>query len=221
MSVQVSSTGEKRRERRYQDLFFFRRRPRRNIPIEWERPADEADYQRLLDWEGFVSHDVWQENYGDDISNHPVVAQDLADLDQHLLPTFFQLNQKAKYYQNVYYYYQWIFVWGAFLTTLLGTMAAFTADPTSTGLESYLSRFLSIMTAIVGATTAYFTALSNRGRPNERWAKTRTLAEELRTEYFKYLAHLAPYDKPDRVQILRTNVVEVRVKEQESQGSAA
>lgn len=221
MSVQVSSTGEKRRERRYQDLFFFRRRPRRNIPIEWERPADDADYQRLLEGSGFVSPSAWQEQYNDDLSNHPVIAQDLADLDQHLLPTFFELNQKARYYQNVYYYYQWIFVWGAFLTTLLGTMAAFTADPTSTGFESYISRFLSIMTAIVGATTAYFTALSNRGRPNERWAKTRTLTEELRTEYFKYLAHLSPYDKPDRVQVLRANVVEVRVKEQESQGSAA
>lgn len=220
MSVQVSSTGEKRREKRYQDLFFFRRRPRRNIPIEWERPAEDADYERLLDQEGFVSQTVWKEIYGDDFASHPVIAQDLNDLDQHLLPTFFMLNQKAKYYQNVYYYYQWVFVWGAFLTTLLGTLAAFTADPSVASFESYLSRFLSILTAIVGATTAYFTALSNRGRPNERWAKTRTLAEELRTEYFKYLAHLSPYDKPDRVQVMRANIVEVRVKEQESQGTS-
>jgi hypothetical protein len=220
MSVHVSASGEKRRQRRYQDLFFLRRRPRRNIPIEWERPADDADYQKLLDQEGFIARELWGARYGDSFEQHPVIMQDIEDLDQHLLPTFFQINQKAKYYQNVFYTYQWIFVCGAFLTTLFGTMAAFTANPEATGLESLLSRGLSICTAIVGAVTAYFTALSNRGRPQERWAKTRSLAEELRTEYFRYLSHLPPYDKPDRVQRLRANVVEMRVKEQENQGTA-
>jgi hypothetical protein len=72
------------------------------------------------------------------------------------------------------------------------------------------------MTAIVGAVTAFITALSNRGEPLKRWGKTRRLAEELRMNYFNYLSHLPPYDKPDRVQKLREMVINIRVKEQEN-----
>jgi hypothetical protein len=220
MAANASTAPKQRKPNRFQDLFFFKRRPRRNLVSEWQPPATDEAFERLIDDDGFVSALRWQEQYGEDITQHPIIAQDLADLKQHLLPTFFQLNTKAKYYQNQFYMYQWIFVWGAFLTTLLGTLSAFTANSQVAATED-LSRVFSLATAIVGAFTAYVTQLSNRGRPQERWAKTRTLTEEVRTQYFKYLSHLAPYDKPDRVQKLRENMVEVRVKEQENQGGAA
>ena len=58
--------------------------------------------------------------------------------------------------------------------------------------------------------------MSNRHEPQKRWGKTRRLTEELRMHYFTYLSHIAPYDTPDRLQIMRENVVDIRVKEQEN-----
>lgn len=217
----MAARARSRQTKRFTDLFFFKRRPRRGIGSEWDIPASDEEFERQIEGENFVTISGWKQRFGDDITQHPIIAQDLADLKQHLLPTYFQLNTKAKYYQNQFYMYQWVFVWGAFITTLLGTLSAFTSNSASGSPEATLSRIFSLGTAIVGAFTAYITQLSNRGRPQERWAKTRTLTEELRTQYFKYLSHLPPYDKPDRVQRLRQNVVQVRVKEQENQGGAA
>src|SRR5690349_6478196 len=86
-------------------LFFFKRSPRlRGIAAEWERPADEAAYQKMVSDEGFVSAQYWSQ---DDIAAHPIIKQDLEDLDQYLLESFFQFSQKSKYYQNQFYLYQW------------------------------------------------------------------------------------------------------------------
>lgn len=233
-----------------QDLFFFRRRPvLRGISMDWTTP-DGDDFQKMLEDDGFVSNAVWEQH---DIQQHPIIAQDLRDLEQHLLPTFYEFSQKAKYFQNRYYLYQWVFIWGAFLTTLFGTLttyvynpflalqstpaAAITANVTpapgqpgenavqadldtlftaQSGGGNTWSRIFGYVTALLGAVTAFFTALSNRGEPQKRWAKNRRLTEELRMQYFKYLAHLPPFDKTDRVQRLRELVVDSRIKEQEN-----
>jgi hypothetical protein len=240
--------------KRISNLFFIKRRPRfRGIDRDWQAPASDDAYQKMIDQEGFFSIPNWGE---DDISAHPVIAQDIRDLEQHLLPTYFEFSQKSKYYQNLFYRYQWIFIWGAFLTTLFGTLAAYYTGPvasaeavieqqaeataeatavtgaegdTTTVTESapvtqdtfeFLGVFgaqaLNFMTAIIGATTAYFTALSNRNEPQKRWAITRRLTEELRMNYFKYLAHVTPYEKEDRLLKLREAVLNIRVKEQEN-----
>ena len=212
----TASPPKPRRKSSISDLFFFKRAPRlRGVPIDWDRPADEAAYQKMVSDEGFVSAQFWSD---EDIAAHPIVKQDLEDLDQYLLQSFFEFSQKSKYYQNQFYLYQWIFIWGAFLTTVLGTLASITyvASSSQANAPQTWQQFLSYMTAIVGAVTAFITALSNRGEPLKRWGKTRRLAEELRMNYFNYLSHLPPYDKPDRVQKLREMVINIRVKEQEN-----
>ena len=198
------------------NLFFFKYRPRLGgIPMDWERPSDDDAYQKMIHDEGFVSVKFWQD---DDISLHPIVKQDLEDLEDYLLPTFFEFSQKSKYYQNQFYLYQWIFIEGAFLTTVLGTLASITyvANSSQVNAPQTWQQFLSYMTAIVGAVTAFITALSNRGEPLKHWGKTRRLAEELRTNYFKYLSHLPPYDKQNRPKKLHEAVVSSRLKEQEN-----
>lgn len=199
-----------------QDLFFLRRRPRlRGIPLDWERPATDEEFQKMIADEGFISIRHWDE---DDMNQHPIIVQDLADLEQYLLPTFFEFSQKSKYYQNQFYLYQWIFIVGAFLTTILGALASiyYVSDPSDATGRANLQIMFSYMTAVVGAVTAFITALSNRGEPQKRWGKNRRLAEELRMTYFTYLSHLEPYDKPDRVQVLRQNVIDTRLKEQQN-----
>lgn len=206
----------RKRKSSYADLFFFKRRPHlRGVGLDWERPASDEAYQKMIHEEGFISTQFWQD---DDLSDHPIIAQDLADLDQYLLPTFFEFSQKSKFFQNRFYLYQWVFVWGAFLTTFLGALASiyYVANVSENPDGANLQVTLSYATAIVGAITAFTTALSNRGEPQKRWGKNRRLAEELRMHYFTYLSHLPPYEKPDRIQKLRENVILVRVKEQEN-----
>ncbi|MBZ0275588.1 MAG: hypothetical protein K8I60_05565, partial [Anaerolineae bacterium] len=85
--------------RRFGQLFFIKRFPKffGGDPEDWSQPEDDAEYQKHIDREGFVSAAHWKE---DDLTQHPVVLQDIKDLEQHLLPIFFSFGQKARHYQN-------------------------------------------------------------------------------------------------------------------------
>jgi hypothetical protein len=248
------STFLTRTWRNTRDLFFFRRRPIwLGVPKDWEAPEDEAVFEQQLQWDDFITN---SDIPAAEAAKHPVIQQDIADLRQYLIPTFYEMSQKSKYYQNMYYFYQWIFIIGAFATTVFGTLATFyvptsettavvtTVAPTSTqiaatsvgtpvateaivasavqsstvtttsvGGNSAFSQFFSIITAILGAITAFTTTLSNRHDPQKRWGNTRRLAEEMRMQYFKYMSHQPPYDGGDRINKLRENIM--KVKEQE------
>jgi len=222
-SVVTPPSKTKSKKNKWNELFFIKRRPRlRGIPLNWEQPATEDDFQKLIRNEGFVSWKLW--DGPEDVSQHPILLRDLKDLEQYLLPSFFEFSQKSKYYQNRFYLYQWIFVVGAFTTTVFGTIAALFTIPAGTEVvaTSVLTnnvnwqQIASIATAVVGAVTAFITTLSNRGDPQKRWGKTRRLTEELRFHYFTYLSHMEPYHTSDRLQKMRRNVIDIRVKEQEN-----
>ncbi len=202
----------------------------RREPKEWERPADEAAYQEALYWEGFITPNFWDD---DDLANYPKIMQDLDDLEEYLLPAFWEYTQRARYYQRNYYFYQWIFIIGAFLTTAFGALTTYfnAGDGTSvtflgtayTNISIFgrptnygMDNFFSLLTTIVSAITSYFTLLSNQGEPRQRWANYRRLAEELRMLYFKFVSRLPPYDKPNRVDKLRHRVIEIREQEPSS-----
>ncbi len=104
------------------NLFFFRRHPFHNIPKQWERPDDDAYYQQMLEWEGFITLDGWKD---DDLNQFPIIAQDMGELEEHLMPTFWEFNQKSKHFQNNFYFYQWVFIIGAFLTTVAAILTAY------------------------------------------------------------------------------------------------
>ena len=222
MSTVVTPPAKSKRRYAWNELFFIKRRPHlRGIPLNWEKPASDDQYQKMIRDQGFVSWKLW--DGPEDVSQHPILLRDLKDLEQYLLPSFFEFSQKSKYYQNKFYLYQWIFVVGAFTTTVFGTIAALFTIPagtevvSTTGISSVnWQQIASIATAVVGAVTAFITTLSNRGDPQKRWGKTRRLTEELRYHYFTYLSHMEPYDTPDRLQKLRRNVIDIRVKEQEN-----
>jgi hypothetical protein len=211
----------------YADLFFNRRRPHlRALPMEWEKPDDDDAYQQIIHSDGFVSPKYFDEG---DLTQHPVIVRDAEDLAEYLLPTYFEYSQKSKYYQDRFYFYQWVFVFGAFLTTVAGSIATLlyippglSASATQLAVQSQdlssvnWQQVFSIITAAIGAITAFFTAVSNRGEPQKRWGKTRRLTEELRMHYFTYLSHLPPYDTADRLKVMRRNVVDIRVKEQQN-----
>lgn len=194
------------------NLFFVRRRPKLHIPFDWERPKTDAEYHKLLEYEGFISQTHWK---SDNVDEFPLLKQDLADLEQHLMPFFWELNQKAKYYQNLFYLYQWVLMFGALATTALG---AFTTYSYTMDDPQNLPEIFGIITAIVSGVTAFFNVISNQSSPQARWARARRLAEELRVTYFRYLTRLKPFDGKDRIQKLRLHILAVRRKENEDKG---
>jgi hypothetical protein len=185
------------------------------VPKEW---VDPPDLDKVLDEDGFISPKYWEPDH---VQKYPAVVQDLDTLKEFLLPLFLSYSQRAKYYQNSYYFYQRIFIIGAFLTTVLAIFTTFFSK-TDSGLtgpvfgttfqSEHMLELFSVLTTIVSAITGYFTILSQKGEPRKRWSNYRRLAEELRMTYFKFLAHQAPYDKPNRLDNLRQNVYEVRQK---------
>ena len=192
----------------FRNLFFIKRMPKPHISAKWKHPQKDTVYEKIKDDEGFVSPVYWK---SDDLNKYPTLKQDLEDLDEHLMPVFWDFNQKAKHFQNRFYFYQWIFMGGALLTTLLGALTTYAYTREVDG--GMFANVAGIMTAIVSGITAYFNYVSDQGSPQKRWAKTRRLTEELRTNYYRYLAHLEPYHEADRVDQMRRMIIEVRRKE--------
>jgi hypothetical protein len=202
------------------DAFFFKRRPKLRMSKEWARPPQE-EYIHKLHQEGFLTRQNWQE---DDLGEYPLVTQDLADLEEYLLPTFWEFNQKAKYYQNNFYKFQWVFMLGAFLTTVFAVLTGYYGGLTGDEVRFFLITtskqtmvdIFGFLTAIISAVTSYYTVLSNRHEPRKRWAGYRRLTEELRMMYFKFLSRVAPFDRENRLDMLRKSVLEIRRQEQEN-----
>lgn len=193
------------------NLFFVKRRPQTHIAMEWEKPRDEEKYHESLEWEGLISYKRWKD---DDLTQYPLLMQDLKDLDQHLLPVFWEFNQKAKHFQNRFYLYQWVFMMGAFITTVFGAATTFVYTLPNDG--GVLPEIFGMMTAVIAFLTATFNVMSTQGAPQARWARSRRLTEELRMTYFKYLSHIEPFHSEDRVQVLRQTVLAIRRKENEN-----
>lgn len=217
--------------KRFTRLFFVKRRPKPHTPMYWTPPQaapnqryqDTEEYQQLLSREGFISPKHWTRR---DLKKYPKIMQDLTDLEQHLLPVFWEFNQKSLHYQNRYYLYQWIFMLGTFITTILGvfttyafTLPDFTMNLAILDIGGDKSPWVTIfgaLTALIGAITTYFSFMSTNGNPQVRWAKTRRLAEELRTLYYQFLSHNDPYHDENRVQKMRETVLEIIRKEREN-----
>jgi hypothetical protein len=207
MSARISS---RRKQNRFGDLFFIRRFPKRQIDDTWERPTSETEYKSLLESDDFMTLHL----EAGSADKYPNVVQDLKDMDEHLLIAFFEFSQKAKYFQNMFYGYQWLFIVGTLVTTMLGvyTTHTFTTDQ---ALASSEFKLITLFTSLVSAAIAAFTARTNRYQPQRRWAQNRRSAEDLRMHYFLYLSHLPPYHQSDRLDLLRRRVVELRELEEQ------
>lgn len=209
----------------YKNLFFVKRRPKLRFLRDWPPPelaALENDYpsteeerqakaaaqelydRRLAD-EGFISPFLFQ----DPSEMTPDLRSDLRELQQYLLPRFWSLDQEARYYQNLHYLYQWVFILGAFLTTLLGAFSVLLYQRDATNA---VTNFFGIATTIIGATTGSISFLETRQSPQRRWFQARTKAERLRSLYFLFLARQKPFDKADaklRLKDMRVMVLNI------------
>jgi hypothetical protein len=197
------------KQERRPKLFIFRRRPHVHIPREFPPMSDE-EYERKLIGEGFISTSM----ISDEVSEEMRV--DLRELEQHLMPHFWRLDQQARFFQNKFYQYQWAFILAAFFTTTLAAISVliFALNKESAevlGLFKW-TEVLGLCTAIMSGIAASVSFLDANQTPQQRWFRARTQAESLRSLYFIYLARQAPFDTPDtreRVQRLRRKVLDV------------
>jgi hypothetical protein len=199
------------REEERPQWFFIRRVPSRHIVREWTRPPD-AQYARDLIAEGFVAPALVDRPLSAELS------ADIRELDQHLLPHFWRINQQARFYQNRYYQYQWTFILAAFLTTALAAINVFLHAQNWTGQAGTIigslqwTEVLGFLTALVSGIAASVAFLDANQTPQRRWYKARVQAEILRSTYFLFLARQAPFNSPhdrERVQRMRRKVIEV------------
>jgi hypothetical protein len=200
------------RDEKKSKFFFIRRIPRRTMAREWERPPDD-DYHRQLLEEGFVTAALLNRPFSDELT------VDIRELDQHLLPHFWRVNQRAKFYQNRFYQFQWAFILSAFLTTALASLSVFLHAQgwTESSTGSFIgiihwTEILGLLTAVISGIAAAVSFLDANQTPQKRWYKARAQAEALRSLYFLFLARQKPFDslnERDRVQKMRHKVIEV------------
>lgn len=198
-------------EDRRSKWFFMRRVPAWGFSREWTRPPDEQYEQKLIE-EGFIAPSL----LGDSMSAE--LDADIRELDQHLLPHFWRMNQQARFFQNRHYQYQWAFILSAFLTTALAAVNVFLYAQGWTGHRGTIvgtlqwTELLGFLTAVVSGIAAAVSFLDANQIPQKRWYKARVQAETLRSMYFLFLARQAPFDSPnqrERVQRMREKVIEV------------
>ncbi len=192
-------------------LFFLRRRPRRNIDREWNPPPPEQ-YEKDMIQEGFITENLLKRAPTEELKT------DLRELNQHLLPHFWRMNQRAKFYQNRYYQYQWAFILSAFCTTAFAAINVFVYAQGWAGWFDFVivrlrwTELLGLATAIISGVAAAVSFLDANETPQKRWFKARSQAEALRSIYFLFLARQKPFDTlntGERVQIMRLRVVEI------------
>jgi len=200
----------------YKNLFFVKRRPKFRFARDWpppelaalenDKPQTEEErqakaaaqelYDRRLADEGFISPFL----FADPSEITSDLRTDLRELQQYLLPRFWAFDQEARYYQNLYYLYQWVFILGAFLTTLLGASSVLLYQRAAT--DSVTNGF-GIAATVIGALTGTISFLETRQSPQRRWFQARTKAERLRSLYFLFLARQKPFDQADAKQRLK------------------
>jgi hypothetical protein len=197
------------REEQKSKYFFIRRLPARNLPREWVRPPED-EYRKQLLQEGFITDTLLEK----DLS--PELAADVRELDQHLLPHFWRVNQQAKFYQNRYYQYQWAFILSAFFTTAFAAVNVYVyaqgwnAKTPIAGIRP--TEVLGLLTAIISGIAAAVSFLDANQTPQKRWFKARAQAESLRSLYFLFIARAKPFDTPnggERVYRMRQKVIGV------------
>ncbi len=196
-------------EERKSKFFFIRRIPSMGMRREWVRPP-ENEYQQQLLQEGFVTSELLKRNASDELS------ADVRELEQHLLPHFWRTNQRAKFYQNRYYQYQWAFILAALFTTAFAAVNVYfyaQSWNTKTFLgEIRSTEFLGLLTALISGIAAAVSFLDANQMPQKRWFKARAQAESLRSLYFLFLARAKPFDAPtsrERVNRMRQKVIDV------------
>ncbi len=118
------------------------------------------------------------------------LQEDMKFLEKELLTLFRDLDYNAKLQQNMYRQYQVSYMVLAAVATLLGSLLAVSLKD-----APQLVPWFGFGETAVALFTAYLATISGREPPLPKWLASRSRAEHMRREYFRYLMDLAPYDE--------------------------
>ncbi|HEY8202467.1 MAG TPA: DUF4231 domain-containing protein [Actinomycetota bacterium] len=132
---------------------------------------------------------------------YPELADDLGILEQELVPTFRKLDREALRLQNSFRRQHLSLILGGALATILGALQAALGGGVA---------WAGTLEAVLGGGLAGV-AVYIRGRRTQRaFLTTRLKAEQLRSEFFLFLACVGAYADPvARVRFLRQRISEV------------
>lgn len=118
------------------------------------------------------------------------IRQDVQFLEYELLRLFRQRDHTAKKQQNRYRKYQLGYIALATLATLIGSCQAIAlaSSPESMPVWAFGE-------TVVALLATFLATIGGREAPMPLWLMNRRRAEQLRREYFRFLANLPPYDE--------------------------
>ena len=118
------------------------------------------------------------------------IRKDIDFMDYELLRLFRIRDHEAKKQQNRYRLYQVSYLVLAASATLVGSLQALTlaGDPN-------ILPYCAFGETLIALVAIYLTTISGREPPLVLWMENRRRAEQLRREYFLFLANLPPYDQ--------------------------
>ncbi|MCA9915138.1 MAG: DUF4231 domain-containing protein [Anaerolineae bacterium] len=122
---------------------------------------------------------------------HERLEADLRDLNRELMPLFRELDLRAKVSQNQYRAFQIGFMFLAALTTFVGSLQLFVVgDPGNNGIA-----IIGLIETLLSLATVFLVNIQGNESPYSKWLTSRQRAEQLRREYFRYLADASPYNE--------------------------
>jgi hypothetical protein len=117
------------------------------------------------------------------------IRQDVKFLEYELLRLFRQRDHTAKKQQNRYRKYQLGYIMLAALATLIGSCQAIALSSSPESMPVW-----AFGETVVALVATFLATIGGREAPMPVWLTNRRRAEQLRREYFRFLANLPPYD---------------------------
>lgn len=134
------------------------------------------------------------------------VEDDLQFLDNELLRLFRKRDFDAKLHQNRYRLHQIGFMGLAAAATIVGSIQAVLLS----GNPDWVP-VLAFIETVIALFATYLATISGREPALPSWTENRRHTEHMRREYFRYIARVAPYDKPEMPPSERRVLLSVRV----------
>lgn len=170
------------------------------------RPALLARFPRFF-WRPSVDEEWpgdWPVVRREQLDEYPVLAGDLAVWSEQLEPRFRRLDHRAQILQNQFWRQNVVLVAGGLVATSLGAIQAAVGG----GVVG-----LAVAQALLAGALAGLTVLIRSRRAQQRYLTARLKAEQMKSEFFLFLARVGDYATNDPMTRLEQQVDAIEAAE--------
>lgn len=185
----TGSQGKRRRQerRRHWPALLAR------LPRFFWRPAEDSQWD-----------DDWPVVSADALAEYPLLEQDLRVWPDHLEPRFRRLDHRAQILQNRFWLQRVLLIAGGLLATALATVQAAIGAGNA---------WLAVSQAVLTGLLAGLTVLIRSRRAQQGYLSARLKAEQIKSEFFLFLARAGHYAGEDRVARLQREADDIETAE--------